>query len=90
MDAAKKHLAPEQAEAFHPEPMEVRAGECLFHHSHTVHGSYGNRSDRPRRGVVLNFMKPDTRSADGESPLLAGVPLVPKGAVIEGAFFPML
>jgi ectoine hydroxylase-related dioxygenase (phytanoyl-CoA dioxygenase family) len=90
MDAVKGHLAPEQAEAFRPEPMEVRAGECLFHHSHTVHGSHGNRSDGPRRGVVLNFMKPDTRCGDGGRPLLAGVPVIALGAVIEGAFFPLL
>jgi ectoine hydroxylase-related dioxygenase (phytanoyl-CoA dioxygenase family) len=90
MDAVKSFLEPEQAAAFRPEPMVVKAGECLFHDAHTVHGSYANRADTPRRGVVLNFMKPDTRSADGEKPLLTGVPLVPKGAVIEGDFFPIV
>jgi ectoine hydroxylase-related dioxygenase (phytanoyl-CoA dioxygenase family) len=90
MDAVREYLAPDQAAAFRPEPMAVKAGECLFHHSHTVHGSYGNTSDGPRRGVVLNFMRPDTRCGDGEKPLLAGVPLIPRGAVIEGAFFPIL
>lgn len=82
----KKHLAPDHSAAFRPEPMIVETGQCLFHHSHTVHGSYGNRSDGPRRGVVLNLMKPDTRCGDGERPLLAGVPLIPRGGVIEGAF----
>jgi len=90
MDAVKAFLEPQQAAAFHPEPMVVKAGECLFHDAHTVHGSYGNRSDTPRRGVVINFMKPDTRSADGETPLLRGVPLVPPGAVIEGDYFPIV
>jgi ectoine hydroxylase-related dioxygenase (phytanoyl-CoA dioxygenase family) len=90
MDAVKSFLEPDQAVAFRPEPMVVKAGECLFHDAHTVHGSYANRADTPRRGVVLNFMKPDTRSADGEKPLLTGVPLVPKGAVIEGDFFPIV
>ena len=50
--------------------MVLKAGECTFHTLHTVNGSYGNRSDRPRRAVVLNFMKSDTRSGDGVSPLL--------------------
>ena len=86
----KDYLTPEQAAAFEPEPMILKAGECTFHHSHTVHGSYGNRSDRPRRAVVLNFMKPDTRSGDGASPLLKGVPLIPEGEVIEGDFFPLV
>jgi Phytanoyl-CoA dioxygenase (PhyH) len=90
MDAVKEYLEPDQAAAFRPEPMVLRAGECLFHHSHTVHGSYGNRSDGPRRGVVVNFMRPDTRCGDGDAPLLTGVPVIPKGAVIEGDYFPML
>ena len=90
MDAVKAFLEPAQAAAFRPEPMILRAGECLFHHSHTVHGSYGNRSDEPRRAVVLNFMKPDTRCADGEKPLLSAVPLIPNGAIIEGHHFPIL
>jgi ectoine hydroxylase-related dioxygenase (phytanoyl-CoA dioxygenase family) len=90
MDALAEFLEPDQAAAFKPEPMEVKAGSCLFHHSHTVHGSYGNRSGGPRRGVVLNFMKPDTRCADGDAPLLTGVPVIPKGAVIEGEYFPLL
>jgi ectoine hydroxylase-related dioxygenase (phytanoyl-CoA dioxygenase family) len=90
MDAVRGFLEPEQAAAFRPEPMVLKAGECLFHHSHMVHGSYGNRSDGPRRGVVVNFMRPDTRCGDGDSPLLTGVPVIPRGAVIEGDYFPML
>jgi ectoine hydroxylase-related dioxygenase (phytanoyl-CoA dioxygenase family) len=90
MDAVKDFLTPEQAAAFEPEPMVLKAGECTFHHSHTVHGSYGNRSDVPRRAIVLNFMKPDTRSGDGTRPLLKGVPLIPEGQVIEGEFFPLV
>jgi len=40
--------------------------------------------------VVLNFMRPDTRSAEGREPLLVGVPIIPEGAVIEGDHFPLL
>ncbi|HET6201401.1 MAG TPA: phytanoyl-CoA dioxygenase family protein [Planctomycetota bacterium] len=90
MDAVLEVLTPAQRAAFRPEPMVLKAGECTFHDSHTLHGSYGNRSDRPRRGVVLNFMHPETRCADGEKPLLAGVPLVPEGEVIAGEYFPIL
>jgi len=90
MDAVKEFVTPEQAEAFEPVPMVLKAGECTFHHSHTVHGSYGNGSDGPRRGAVLNFMRPDTRSAEGEAPLLTGVPLVPEGEVVAGDYFPLL
>jgi hypothetical protein len=55
-----------------------------------VHGSYGNRGGRPRRALVLNFMRPDTRSADGRAPLLVGVPVIPEGEVVQGDFFPLL
>lgn len=90
MDAVREFLTPEQALAFDPVPMVVRAGECTFHDSHTVHGSHANRSARPRRGVVLNFMRPDTRSAEGQAPLLTGVPIIPEGAIIEGDHFPLV
>ncbi len=90
MDGVRDLLTPEQRAQFKPQPMIVKAGECTFHHSHTMHGSYGNASDRPRRTAALNFMHPETRSADGRNPLLYGVPLVPQGAVIEGDYFPVV
>jgi hypothetical protein len=31
-----------------------------------------------------------TRCTDGAKPLLAGVPLVPAGSLIEGDFFPIV
>jgi hypothetical protein len=40
--------------------------------------------------MVLNFMRPETRSADGEAPLLTGAPLIPRGRVVEGDYFPLL
>jgi ectoine hydroxylase-related dioxygenase (phytanoyl-CoA dioxygenase family) len=70
-------------------PALLRAGQAAIHHSHTLHGSWGNRSERPRRALVLNYLGPDTRSADGTRPLLRGVPAVPRGAVIEGPWFPI-
>ena len=90
MDAIRDILTPEQLAAFKPEPMELKAGECSFHDSMTLHGSYGNTSDIPRRGVVLNFMHPETRSADGTKPLLVHTPVIPKGAIIEGEDFPIV
>jgi ectoine hydroxylase-related dioxygenase (phytanoyl-CoA dioxygenase family) len=83
-------LSPEQLARFKPEPMIVKAGECTFHHSFTLHGSYGNSSDRPRRTIALNFMHPETRCDDGRHPLLYGVPPIPAGEVIQGDYFPIL
>jgi hypothetical protein len=54
-----------------------------------VHGSYENRTDRPRRATVINIFRDGVRSAsDGE--LLQGVPAIPSGRKMEGQFFPLL
>ncbi|MGL5094649.1 MAG: phytanoyl-CoA dioxygenase family protein, partial [Planctomycetia bacterium] len=90
MDAVKQCLTPEQLEQFQPKPMILKAGQCSFHDCFTLHGSYGNVSDRPRRGVVLNFMHPETRSADGKQPLLANTPIVPEGEIIAGDNYPIV
>ena len=71
-------------------PAVVRAGQASIHHSHTVHGSHANTSDRPRRALVFNYMGARTRCADGTTPLLKGVPLVREGEVIDGEFFPIV
>ena len=69
--------------------VELKQGECTFHHGLTVHGSFENRSPRPRRATVINAFLDGTRSASGEPPL-AGVPAVPKGQPMGGQFFPLL
>ncbi len=88
-DAVKAHLDPAQRAAFRPVAVPVPAGMATLHHSHTLHGSAGNRSDRPRRALVVNYMATDTRCASDE-PLLRGVPRVERGAVVEGAHFPIV
>jgi ectoine hydroxylase-related dioxygenase (phytanoyl-CoA dioxygenase family) len=82
-------LNDEQKEAFRPVPIEIKRGQCSFHHPLTVHGSYENRSDRPRRATLINAFRDGVRSAADE-PLLAGVPAIPKGGKMEGQFFPLL
>jgi ectoine hydroxylase-related dioxygenase (phytanoyl-CoA dioxygenase family) len=89
MTAVFKHLNSEQMDAFKPVPAAMPAGHANFHHPMTVHGSYENNSDRPRRGVVINFIRDGVRSNTNE-PLLAGVPIIPMGGKIEGQFFPLL
>ena len=90
MEGVKTILNPEQLAGFKPEPMIVKAGECTFHHAFTMHGSYGNHSDFPRRTIALNFMHPETRCEDGRFPLLYGAPCVPTGQIIQGDHFPIL
>lgn len=89
MNAIQTVLSPEQRAQFKPVAIELRRGECSFHHPLLVHGSYENRTDRPRRAVVLNAFLDGVKSASDEV-LLKGVPPVSKGSKMEGKFFPLL
>jgi ectoine hydroxylase-related dioxygenase (phytanoyl-CoA dioxygenase family) len=90
MDAIREVLSTEQWEQFtHPVAIELKAGECSFHHPLMVHGSFENRTDKPRRATVINAFRDDVKS-DSNDPLLAGVPTIPKGQPMTGPFFPLL
>lgn len=89
MDAIQKALTPEQRAEFKPVAIELKKGECSFHHPLMVHGSYENLTDRSRRAVVLNVFRDGVRSAS-DAPPLEGVPPVPVGEKMSGQFFPLL
>jgi ectoine hydroxylase-related dioxygenase (phytanoyl-CoA dioxygenase family) len=89
MDAIRQVLSPAQWDAFRPVAIELRCGEAAFHHPLLVHGSYENRTDRPRRAAVINVFR-DGVCSDSDQPLLAGVPVIPKGQRMGGTYFPLL
>ena len=89
MHAIQSVLIPDQKDQFKPVPIELKAGECSFHHPLMVHGSYENRSNRPRRGAVINVFRDGVCSASNDA-LLAGVPPISAGERITGQFFPLL
>jgi Phytanoyl-CoA dioxygenase (PhyH) len=89
MDEIMTVLTPEQKQAFLPVPIELKRGQCTFHHPLMVHGSFENRSQRPRRATLINAFRDGVRSAS-DDPLLQGVPSIPCGAKMEGQFFPLL
>ena len=89
MEAIRTVLTPEQQAQFKPVAIEIKKGEASFHHPLMVHGSSENKSDRPRRGAVINAVRDGVRSATDE-PLLQGLPPVPKGRELGGRFFPLL
>lgn len=72
-----------------PHFAEVKAGEAIFHHSLTLHGSGENRSENPRRAFVINVFADGVRS-DSDEPLLEGVPIIKQGEKMQGQFFPLL
>lgn len=90
MNAIREVLTPSQWEAFQrPVAVELKAGECSFHHPLMVHGSHANHSARPRRATVINVIRDGVRSVANE-PLLAGVPIIPRGEPLGGRFFPLV
>ena len=90
MDAIQEVLSPSQWEQFqHPVAIELKKGECSFHHPLMVHGSFENRTDRPRRATVINAFRDGVHSDKNEE-LLQGVPPIPVGHKMEGQFFPLL
>lgn len=83
-------LNEEQRHQFaNPQFAEVKAGEAIFHHPLTLHGSGENKSTKPRRAFVINVFA-DGVNSDTDDELLAGVPPVARGNKMEGQFFPLL
>jgi ectoine hydroxylase-related dioxygenase (phytanoyl-CoA dioxygenase family) len=90
MEAIQRAVTDQQWVAFqNPVAIELEPGYCSFHHPLLVHGSFDNKTDIPRRAVVLNVMR-DGVESDTDEPLLQGVPPVPKGEKMGGQFFPLL
>lgn len=89
MDAILDSLTPAQRQEFKPKAIELKKGECSFHHPLMVHGSYENRTDKSRRAVVLNVFRDGVVSAS-DAPPLEGVPPISKGEKMSGQFFPLL
>ncbi|HVQ38132.1 MAG TPA: phytanoyl-CoA dioxygenase family protein [Pyrinomonadaceae bacterium] len=89
MDTIQGVLSEAQKREFKPRAIELKKGECSFHHPLMVHGSFENTTDRPRRAAVINVVRDGVHSASNEA-LLAGVPPIPAGEKLGGQFFPLL
>jgi ectoine hydroxylase-related dioxygenase (phytanoyl-CoA dioxygenase family) len=89
MDAIHSVLTDEQKRMFKPVAIELKAGECSFHHPRMIHGSLANDTRRPRRATVINVFR-DGVLSNSDEPLLEGVPVIPKGEPMGGQFFPLL
>lgn len=90
LQGIKDFLNDDQKKQFeNPQYAEVKAGESIFHHPLTLHGSGENKSNKPRRAFVINVFADGVRS-DSDDTLLEGVPPVPKGEKMQGQFFPLL
>lgn len=89
MDAIQTVLTEKQKKLFKPVAIELKKGECSFHHARLIHGSYANTTDQPRRATIINVFRDGVMSNSNEAPL-SGVPVIPKGQAMGGQFFPLL
>ena len=89
MDGLMNSLTEEQKIAFKPVPVELKKGHAAFHHPLMVHGSYANKSPKARRAFVLNVFAEGTVS-NADTELLPNTMVIPKGAKMEGQFYPLL
>lgn len=89
MDSVQTVLPDDLKAQFKPVAIELKKGECSFHHPRMMHGSYANTTASPRRATVINVFSDGVRS-DSDEPLLEGVPVIPKGEQMGGRFFPLL
>ncbi|MDR6844664.1 phytanoyl-CoA dioxygenase family protein [Flavobacterium granuli] len=94
MDSVRTVLNEEQLEAFEKRVAnELLKGYASFHHPLTMHGSYSNTSERPRRATVLNAMSSTTLgNTEGYYRLeaLHSFPAMPQDQVLDSNFFPLL
>ena len=75
-----------------PVAIEVKAGHCHFHHCMTFHGSYGNRTDNPRRSYIPILIPGRTvkTKEDWNPDRQASIEEFAIGDRIEGSKFPEL
>lgn len=93
MDAVRERLDTGQRADFDRRvPIVLRRGEATFHHPLLMHGSYANRSERPRRATVINVLAEGVSSNMDElnMPGADHYPKVPKGEPMGGSYYPLL
>ncbi|QDV09831.1 Phytanoyl-CoA dioxygenase (PhyH) [Planctomycetes bacterium Poly30] len=93
MDSVRSALDADQVRAFDQRvPVVMKRGHASFHHPLTMHGSYGNRSDRPRRATVINVLADGVLSSASETsfPGTTRYPKVPSGQPMGGEGYPLL
>ena len=95
MEAVRKILNEEQQNSFDGKVAnELPKGYGSFHHPLTMHGSYANISDCPRRAVVLNSMGTNTVSNfdnyERKEALKDFPPIGKTGQILDDKCFPLL
>ncbi len=79
-----------QGETVEVVPCPVRAGEVMFHHCLTWHGTPPNRSARGRPGFAVHFMPGHTRYEPTRGHLIEHRITVQPGEILQGEYFPLV
>lgn len=69
-------------------PCEVKAGQVMFHHCLTWHGTAPNRSEKGRPGIAVHYMPGYTRYEPSGGHLVEHRVTVKPGEALQGEFFP--
>ncbi len=64
MDYIKSELINSEGSELVEVPMELKRGQVSFHDCYTIHGSYANVSDAPRRALSVHLQDGENRSRD--------------------------
>ncbi len=72
-------------------PVELKAGECMFHHCLNYHMTPENTSDRPRRAFIMIYMPDGTRYHHAQSPrhVCTNYLQMQDGTPFSGELFPI-
>jgi ectoine hydroxylase-related dioxygenase (phytanoyl-CoA dioxygenase family) len=85
-------LTEEQKEAWKPVPVELKPGDCTWHHGLTFHFANANTTNQTRRAVVTIYIPEGVTYAADEkmegpfSPTITSK----KGEPLRGSVFPLL
>jgi ectoine hydroxylase-related dioxygenase (phytanoyl-CoA dioxygenase family) len=72
-----------------PVMVRMRAGSCTFHNGLTFHYAHANKTDRPRRALVMIYMPDETTYNGKPHPITDGLDLA-KDQPLSGGLFPLL
>lgn len=84
-------IPPEKQNVIEKQPYvaRMRAGSCTFHNGLTFHYAPPNRSERPRRAMIIIYMI-DGTTYNGKRHICTDPLNLEIGAPLEGDFFPLL
>ncbi len=94
MDAVRSVLTDSQFADFERRvPVILKRGQAAFHHPRTMHGSFPNVSNRPRRATLVNTVRDGVCSAvgpDDPGNMREKFHAPADGELLAGTFFPKL